>query len=122
MASKQTDLLVRAFKASWTDYYQFGRDDAISPETARPALAQFLVDKAREGIDDEAALASAGLDFLFSMEAPRVQAATNDVPASSVGGHRWSMRLESVSARFVRVVHIRRSGMRLGSRSVTKAA
>ncbi len=43
---------------------------------ARPALAEFLVNKLREGIDDEPSLAVAGLQFLFSLED------TQDEPAA----------------------------------------
>ena len=106
--SKQTDLLVRAFKAAWTDYYQFGRNDAVSPETARSPLAQFLVDKAREGIIDEVVLASAGLDFLFSLEGPpqAEPIVVDDAPQTPVGEPSWIMRLENATARFVRVNHV----------------
>jgi hypothetical protein len=109
-SSKQTDLLVGAFKIAWTDYYQFGRNDAVSPETARPALAQFLVDKTREGMADEAALAAAGLDFLFSLEAPLAELVDARVP--SINGDQWNMRLGNVAARFVRVQHVRMPRMR----------
>ena len=106
VSSKQTDLLVRAFKTAWIDYYQFGRSDAVSPEAARPALAQFLVDKARDGMMDEAALASAGLDLLFSLETPAARPAVDDAPRTSVGEPSWTLRLESARARFLRVEHV----------------
>jgi hypothetical protein len=64
-----TAVLVSAFKVAWIDYY--GRpegDCALSIEVARPALARFLVEKSREGMTDEAALAAAGLQFLISLE------------------------------------------------------
>ena len=60
-------ILARAFVQAWQSYYQSGRDDAISEETARPALARHLVAMAKEGVRDEIALAAAGLQFLNSV-------------------------------------------------------
>ncbi len=105
-SSDQTALLVRAFKTAWVDYYQFGRDGSVSQEIARPALAQFLVDKSREGIKDEAALSEAGLYFLLSLETP-----PNDPvdapPVSSTAEPSWNMRLENARAQFIPVGYVR---------------
>jgi len=66
--SDHIDLLVRAFKAAWDYYFQPGRNSDVLECLARPALAEFLVSKVREGVDDEPSLAAAGLQFLFSLE------------------------------------------------------
>jgi hypothetical protein len=67
---------------------------------ARPALAEFLVSKLREGVDDEPSLAAAGLAFLFSLEdTPEepVDASLQDVsPEEPVDEPdvRWDVHLE----------------------------
>jgi hypothetical protein len=65
---EHVDLLVRAFKAAWEHYFEPAKNGGVLECMARPALAEFLVGKAREGIDDEPSLAAAGLAFLFSLE------------------------------------------------------
>jgi hypothetical protein len=60
--------LVRAFQAAWDFYFVPDRNAPILECLARPALAQFLVNKTKEGMIDEADLAAAGLEFLFSLE------------------------------------------------------
>jgi hypothetical protein len=100
--SDHIDLLVRAFKAAWDFYFQPGRNSDVLECLARPALAQFLVSKAREGVDDEPSLAAAGLEFLFSLED-----AQDDEEPIDVDVPLWSMRLENASARFVPVGHVR---------------
>jgi len=104
-SSEQTARLVSAFKAVWIEYYQFGREGSVSQDIARPALAQFLVDKAREGISDEAALAEAGLYFLFSLETPPDHPV--DDPASSAAQPLWSMCLENAGAQFIPMGFVR---------------
>jgi len=67
---EQISVLVRAFKAAWEFYFQPDRNTSVLECLARPALAQFLVDKTKEGITDEPSLAAAGLEYLFSLEDP----------------------------------------------------
>jgi len=67
-SSDQCDLLIGAFHAVWDHYFQPGRGGGVSASSARPALAEFLVEKIRQGIHDEPSLAAAGLQFLFSLE------------------------------------------------------
>jgi len=67
---EQISVLVRAFKAAWEFYFQPDRETSVLECLARPALAQFLAGKAKEGITDEPSLAAAGLEFLFSLEDP----------------------------------------------------
>jgi hypothetical protein len=62
------ELLIRAFNSAWEYYFQPDRNGGVLECLARPALAEFLVGKLREGIDDEPSLAVAGLQFLFSLE------------------------------------------------------
>ena len=83
--SDRIDLLVRAFKAAWDYYFQPGRNGDVLECLARPALAEFLVSKVREGVDDEPSLAAAGLQFLFSLE---------DQPEELVGepNASWNVR------------------------------
>jgi hypothetical protein len=57
-------ILARAFVQAWQSYYLPGRCDTISEETARPALARYLVAKAKEGVKEEVTLAAAGLRHL----------------------------------------------------------
>jgi hypothetical protein len=113
--SKNVELLVRAFKTAWVEYYQSpDRDGAISKESARPALAQFLVDKSREGLTDETALAVAGLEFLLSLEAVTGQPVDDNdrflagaPSAPSADANIWSLRLENASAQFATLAHVR---------------
>lgn len=60
-------LLARAFDLAWEQYY--GPDSAgpLSPEIARVELAEFLVDMAKSGIKDEAALAASGVLHLVAL-------------------------------------------------------
>ena len=59
-------LLARAFDRAWARYYSPGRV-TIDEETARPALAQHLVELARGGLVDEGPLAAGGLLHLISL-------------------------------------------------------
>ena len=112
---EHVDLLVRAFKAAWDYYFQPGRNSGVLECLARPALAEFLVTKVREGIDDEPGLAAAGLVFLFSLEdtpddEQSVDASLQDVsPEEPVDKPdvRWDVHLENASARFLPVGHVR---------------
>jgi hypothetical protein len=70
------ELLIRAFNSAWEYYFQPDRHGGVLECLARPALAEFLVNKLKEGIDDEPSLAVAGLQFLFSLED------TQDEPAA----------------------------------------
>jgi len=94
--SELTAVLVSAFKVAWIDYYgQPDGDCALSIEVARPALARFLVEKSREGITDEAALAAAGLQFLISLERA-------DSPTASASSESPSWHLSGTgTARFM---------------------
>jgi hypothetical protein len=95
--SDHIDLLVRAFKAAWDFYFEPGRNTGVLECLARPAVAEFLVSKVREGIDDVPSLAAAGLEFLFSLE---------DIPAEEPVVEpevRWDLHLEKASARFLPV-------------------
>ena len=60
-------LLARAFDQAWVDYYVPGRSGTLSKDIVRPMLARHLVTLAREGVDDENALAAAGLRHLLSV-------------------------------------------------------
>jgi hypothetical protein len=112
---EHVDLLVRAFKAAWEHYFQPARNGGVLECLARPALAEFLVSKIREGIDDEPSLAAAGLAFLFSLEDTpdeewSVDASLQDVsPEERVDKPdvRWDVHLENASARFLPVGHVR---------------
>jgi hypothetical protein len=109
------DLLVRAFKAAWEHYFEPARNGGVLECLARPALAEFLVSKLREGIDDEPSLAAAGLAFLFSLEDTpdderSVDALLQDVsPEEPVDkpDMLWDVHLENASARFLPVGHVR---------------
>jgi hypothetical protein len=111
--SDHIDLLVRAFKAAWDYYFQPGRNSGVLECLARPALAEFLVSKAREGINDEPSLAAAGLEFLFSLEDPPeepVDFSPEDISLEkpvAEPGVRWDVHLENASARFLPVKHVR---------------
>jgi hypothetical protein len=106
-------LLVSAFNAAWDYYFQPGRNSGVLECLARPALAEFLVGKLREGVDDEPTLPAAGLEFLFSLEdAPEepVDASLQDVsPEEPVDKPdvRWHVHLENANARFLPVEHVR---------------
>jgi len=91
---ERIDLLVRAFKAAWDHYFRPGRQSELLECITRPALAKFLVSKAREGIDDEPSLAAAGLEFFFSLEDAQ------DDEEKPVDGEfpSWSLHLENATA------------------------
>lgn len=59
-------VLARAFDRAWARYYISGRV-TISPEIGSPALANYLVKMARDGITDEAKLAAGGTLQLLSL-------------------------------------------------------
>jgi hypothetical protein len=94
------DLLVRAFKAAWGHYFQTDRNRGVLECLARPALAEFLVEKVREGTHDLPTLAAIGLEFLFSLEDPLET-------ADDAGGLPWNLHLENARACFVPVGHVR---------------
>jgi hypothetical protein len=99
-SSEHIDLLVNAFKVAWSQYFQADRNRGVLECLARPALAEFLVGKVKEGTSDLPSLAAAGLEFLFSMEDPVEMAEDPIVPT-------WNMHLENASARFLSVGYIR---------------
>ena len=59
-------LLARAFDRAWARYYLPGRL-TISPDIARPALANHLVRMARDSVTDESKLAASGVLHLVSL-------------------------------------------------------
>jgi|SRR5579871_144498 len=113
---EQISILVRAFKAAWEFYFQPDRDTTVLECLARPALAQFLVDKTKEGITDEPSLAAAGLEFLFSLEdssealEDRPEDIVEDIVDESADepGFPWNaLHLENAAAHFVPVSRVR---------------
>ncbi len=68
-------MLARAFDRAWERYYAAGRA-TIDAEIARPALANHLVEMARDGVVEEGPLAAGGLLHLISLtpEAPDIGA------------------------------------------------
>jgi hypothetical protein len=59
-------VLARAFDRAWSRYYRPGRV-RLSPDIARPALANHLVQMAKDGVTDEGKLAAGGVLHLFSI-------------------------------------------------------
>ena len=117
---EQISVLVRAFKAAWEFYFQPDRDTTVLECLARPALAQFLVDKTKEGITDEPSLAAAGLEYLFSLEDPPedLEDAPEDIVAVSADAPDLAsdalhlemadvLHLENAGARFMPVSRVR---------------
>jgi tripartite-type tricarboxylate transporter receptor subunit TctC len=97
---EEIQVLVRAFKAAWNHYFRAHRTGRLLEGQARPALAEFLVERLKDGISDVPTLAAAGLEFLFSMEDPLK--IDDEVIRLS-----WNMRLEGAGACFVPVGHVR---------------
>jgi hypothetical protein len=64
--SALTRLLARAFDRALDRYYRPGRV-TIAPETARAALAAYLVQMAKDGTVEEGTLAAGGLLHLISL-------------------------------------------------------
>jgi selenocysteine lyase/cysteine desulfurase len=100
----QDDLatLARAFDLAWEGYYCAARTGAISKEAARPALANFLVARAKEGIVEEATLAIAGLAYLISLT-PEVQETDSIVRTRAdqlAMTQSWNFNLNDANARF----------------------
>ncbi len=94
-------VLMRAFKAAWEFYFRPDRNTSVLECLARPALAQFLANKRKEGVIDESGLAAAGLEFLFSLEDP-----PEDIVDDAADDHDFSwnvLHLENAAARFVPV-------------------
>jgi hypothetical protein len=60
-------LLARAFDLAWELYYGPENDGPLPPDTARPALAKFLVDMANSGVREEKALAASGILHLVAL-------------------------------------------------------
>jgi len=59
-------VLARAFDLAWARYFLPGRV-TISQDVARPALANYLVQMAKDGVTEEGALAAAGVLHLISL-------------------------------------------------------
>ena len=59
-------VLARAFDRAWARYYRPGQV-TMSPDVARPALANHLVQMAKDGVTDEGKLAAGGVLHLFSI-------------------------------------------------------
>jgi hypothetical protein len=59
-------LLARAFDRAWALYYRPGRV-TISSDVARPALANHLVQMAKDGVTKEGQLAAGGVLHLISL-------------------------------------------------------
>jgi hypothetical protein len=59
-------VLARAFDRAWARYYRPGQI-RISPDDARPALANHLVQMAKEGVTDEDELTASGVLHLLSI-------------------------------------------------------
>jgi len=59
-------VLARAFDRAWARYYRTGKI-RISPDDARPALANHLVQMAKEGVTDEDELTASGVLHLLSI-------------------------------------------------------
>jgi hypothetical protein len=101
-------ILARAFVQAWQGYYLPGRSDAISEEIARPTLAKHLVAMAKEGLNEEAALAEAGLRHLNSLTAgPNGSGAL--LPNKSDGLDVRSSELPTLQSRGL---HLRSDGSR----------
>jgi hypothetical protein len=64
-------VLARAFDLAWARYYLPGRV-TISQDIARPSLANYLVQMAKDGVTKEGPLAAAGVLHLISL--------TDDLP------------------------------------------
>jgi hypothetical protein len=100
------DLLIRAFKAAWEFYFRPDRNTSVLECLARPALAQFLVNKRKEGMTDEPSLAAAGLEFLFSLEDGPDDDSMDE--AVNEADHSWNMlHLENAGARFTPITLVR---------------
>jgi hypothetical protein len=84
-------ILARAFDRAWEAYYVLGQGPAILQDVARPALAQQLVTVAKTGIEDEDALAAAGLRHLLSLS-PALHFTTHDVRATLIQQRRVRLR------------------------------
>ena len=59
-------VLARAFDLAWARYFLPGRV-TISQDIARPALANYLVQMAKDGVTEEGPLAAAGVLHLISL-------------------------------------------------------
>ena len=103
-------VLARAFVLAWQSYYQPGRREIISEETARPALAKHLAALAKQGVTKEIRLAVAGLIYLNSLKSERdesVALRTNksdifDEPSSRLQTSRsWHFSADDLNATFL---------------------
>ncbi len=61
-----TLVLARAFDRAWAQYYGQGQS-ILSPDFVRSALAERLVQMARDGVTDEESLTAGGLWYLDSV-------------------------------------------------------
>jgi hypothetical protein len=59
-------LLARAFDRAWSRYYRPGRV-TIASKVARPALANHLVEMAKDGVTDEDQLVAGGILHLNAL-------------------------------------------------------
>jgi hypothetical protein len=107
-----TMLLARAFDRAWKDYYVPGRR-LISKEIARPLLGKHLVAMAKEGVQEEGALATGGLLHLISLtsdirEEPRRPSASDFVsePPASLNERDQPRALLGVASRFAAAIGI----------------
>ena len=98
-------ILVRAFEAAWEFYFRPDRNTPVLECLARPALAQFLVNKTKEGMTDEPSLAAAGLEFLFSLEDWPEDIV--DEPVNVPDFARNVLHLENAGARFAPIRRVR---------------
>src|ERR1700739_3622748 len=89
-------ILARAFDRAWEAYYALGQGPTIPQDVARPTLAQQLVTMAKKGIEDEDALAEAGLRHLCS-RSPNLHFSTHDVRATLI--EQWRVRLRPLADR-----------------------
>jgi hypothetical protein len=89
-------ILARAFDRAWAAYYALGLAPTISEDAARPELARKLVSLAKEGIENEDALAVAGLQHLFLLS-PGLHFSATNVRATMIQQWRvpWLRSLKS---------------------------
>ncbi len=89
------NILARAFDAAWSDYHGGARSGLLPEKTARSALANYLVARAKEGTCDESTMAAAGLAHLISLTPGEM----NDASRSTT--EPWKLNYQDANARFV---------------------
>jgi hypothetical protein len=118
-------ILARAFVLAWQSYYQPGRREIISEETARPALAKHLVALAKQGVIKEIRLAAAGLIYLNSLKSEWDESVAlrpnksdiSDEPSSRLQtphSRPWHFSVDDLNARFLPQWRIPWSGLGSG--------